>query len=209
MRAFAPRFSLAGLLLATAGAAGLFGLLTKHMRPKLCQSDSPLDMCVVGDGYLVASDASTGQRHFVVRSAQIGLNINGQFVIDHQGKELLVEPGIVIPVNAATLEVLPDGHVMYRLAGSNINCPAGQLKLAQYTPERLFYQFGDFQTSTPVWEVADPLPKISVPGTNGCGHIRSGLLIRQPSWTEAILPVGRDVFLAACSLVAIQSLRSN
>src|SRR5690242_9549721 len=89
MRAFIPRFTLAGFLLAIAGAAGLYGSLTGHLRPKLCQTGSPFDVCVVGNGHLIASDPSTGQRCFAVRSARIYLNPNGQLNAAPQLEDLI------------------------------------------------------------------------------------------------------------------------
>ncbi len=170
MRAFIPRFTLAGFLLAIAGAAGLYASLTGHMRPELLQTSYPFDVCVVGNGHLMAREWNTNG-DLAIRSARMQLNPQGQLVIRHRGTEYTMEPNINIAMDATSFEILPDGMVMYRSLGSETNCHAGQLQLGQFPTEPLFYHFGDLQIHTPVREVVDESTTISIPGQNGYGQI--------------------------------------
>lgn len=209
MRAFIPRFTLAGFLLAIAGAAGLYGSLTGHMRPELLQTGSPLDVCVVGNGFLIASEPSTGQRRYAVRSARILLGINGQLVMYHGGQQLSLEPATYVPTDAISAAITHDGEVRYRHRESDIDCSAGQLEIALFASSELHHHLGGIQTDAPVLELLDQSPNYWLQSKGEQGHVQSGWLIRQPGWTEALFFVGRDVFLAGCGLLAIQSLWAN
>lgn len=133
------------------------------------QTDSPLDLMVVGDGFFEVNDGGTPA---YTRSGHFTLNTNGEIVTASSDSGRIVQPTISIPPNALNVTITQDGRVTY-LDGQNNTVEAGQLKLVRFTNNNGLLQKGE---SLYVPTLASGQPLDGLPGQDGFGTIRQGFL---------------------------------
>jgi len=92
------------------------------------RTDSPLDLAIQGEGFLELA-MPDGTRAYS-RGGTLKVNADGQLALQ-DGTPL--KPGIQIPDNAESLQVLPSGRVQVLVRGQATPVDAGQLELVRFT----------------------------------------------------------------------------
>ena len=105
----------------------LAGIEKDHSAGALTQTDNPLHMAVVGDGYFVVKNA-LGEPLYT-RDGTFTLNADGQLVTQN-GNE--VAGDIMVPMDATALEVTQDGTVQVILEGDTDYTVLGQIEVATF-----------------------------------------------------------------------------
>ncbi len=96
-----------------------------------------LDVAIDGPGLLQVSHPRTQQIYYT-RVGNLDVNADNQLIIGSGQTEFLIEPPIVVPINAETIVIDPTGRVMVRQAGANKLQDIGNLQLAWFAnPEGL------------------------------------------------------------------------
>lgn len=134
----------------------------------LTQTGGDLDLAIEGDGYLEVTLPSG--RPAYTRDGGLQRSPDG-LMVTADGYE--VAPGVVIPDDARSVSVSPDGEV-YAYFEDRVEAELlGQLTLADFTnPKGLEAQGSNLFTETAA--SGPPLP--GVPGENGLGTLRQGYL---------------------------------
>ena len=93
------------------------------------QTDRPLDIAVMGDGFLPVLDLASGETMYT-RAGNLNINANGQLVTGSAQTGRPLDPPINIPNDAKAVSIQADGQVRYQVAGSPTMAAAGQISLA-------------------------------------------------------------------------------
>lgn len=134
----------------------------------LQQTGNNLDVAVKGSGFfqIQLPDGTTGYTR------------DGAFQVDSQGQLVtnngyLVQPGIVIPANAQSISIAPDGTVTVGIPGSAAPQNVGQLQLASFVnPGGLEPRGQNLYAET----AASGTPNAGAPGGNGLGQLAQGFV---------------------------------
>jgi flagellar basal-body rod protein FlgG len=134
----------------------------------LKKTDAPLDVAIVGDGFLELAMAD-GSRAFA-RGGTLKVNADGLLAMQ-DGTPL--KPGILVPGDAQALLIAADGRVQARVAGQDTPVDLGQIELVRFSnPEGLQAQGGNVYRPTE----ASGEPIGGRPGEDGMGTIAQGML---------------------------------
>lgn len=155
-------------------AAGLgsrvAGTEVDHSEGSLIQTNKPLDIAVVGDGFFQIQD---GSQILYTRAGTFTQNAEGSIVMASADRGRLLEPTITIPQDAEDIVISADGSVSVRQAGSQTLTQLGQIQTARFVNPQGLIQLGENlygQTD------ASGQPQIGTPGEDGRGALRSGFL---------------------------------
>ncbi len=138
------------------------------LQGSLRTTNNPLDVAIQGNGLLVVKLPDGRQAY----------TRDGTFNIDSKGRMvtpdgLTTDPQIVVPKNAKSVHISPDGEVTATVAGQMAPLRLGQLVLAQFiNPAGLEARGNNLFMET----AASGKPSLSSPGVNGAGHLQSGFL---------------------------------
>ncbi len=134
----------------------------------LSTTGNALDLALDGDGYFEVE--MPGGRLGYTRAGNFTRSAEGQLVTQ-QG--YIVQPAITVPEGAGAIAVSPDGIVSVMLAGDSEPAELGQLQVASFANPAGLQAIGDnFLTET----AASGAAQLGVPGDNGRGGIRQGML---------------------------------
>ena len=135
---------------------------------ELRKTDAPLDVAIVGDGFLELA-MPDGTRAYA-RSGSLKVNADGQLATQ---SGLPLKPGIAIPDNAEAVTISATGLVQVRLPGQATPADVGQLELARFAnPQGLAAEGGNVYRATE----ASGEPIGGRPGEDGMGTIAQGAL---------------------------------
>jgi flagellar basal-body rod protein FlgG len=110
----------------------------------LKKTDAPLDLAIVGDGFLELAMAD-GSRAYA-RAGALKVNADGQLATQ---AGIALKPGVTIPDNAQAVVISSTGRVQVRLPGQADAVEAGQLELVRFTnPQGLLAQGGGVYRAT-------------------------------------------------------------
>ncbi|AIT80657.1 flagellar basal-body rod protein FlgG [Novosphingobium pentaromativorans] len=127
-----------------------------------------LDLALDGDGYFQVQ-LPGGQLGYT-RAGNFTRSSEGQLVTS-QGYAL--QPSITVPDNATSITISTDGTVSAQIAGQSDPTQLGQITVASFTnPGGLQASSDNFMLET----AASGPAQIGVPGENGRGQIRQGML---------------------------------
>lgn len=138
------------------------------LQGSLRTTNNPLDVAIQGNGFFVVK----------LPDGRSAYSRDGTFNIDSQGRMvtpdgLVTNPTIVVPQNAKSVHIAPDGEVTATIAGQTNPARLGQLVLAQFiNPSGLTSRGNNLYMET----AASGGPTLSSPGVNGAGHLQSGFL---------------------------------
>ncbi|MDR2174383.1 MAG: flagellar basal-body rod protein FlgG [Synergistaceae bacterium] len=132
-------------------------------------TDNPLDWAVAGEqGYFQVTmpDGNIGY----TRAGAWQVDGDGQ-IVSHDG--LLLEPAIIIPQDAVSIMLSPDGMISVKLAGQTATQEVGQLELARFVNPAGLLSIGNnlfLETD------ASGAPILAEPGVDGMSEVRQGIL---------------------------------
>lgn len=132
------------------------------------KTDAPLDVAIVGDGFLELAMAD-GSRAYA-RGGSLKVNADGLL---STAAGVPLKPGIAVPENAEALTVLPTGRVQVRLPGQTALVELGQLDLVRFpNVQGLMAEGGN------VYRASDASGEAvgGRPGEDGFGSLAQGFL---------------------------------
>lgn len=103
------------------------GVYRLHEQGAVTMTESPLDIALIGDGFLQI-DTPDGDTAYT-RDGTLQVNENGELVTI-QG--FTVQPGITVPDDALSVSINEDGEVFAQIAGQTALSNLGQLQLATF-----------------------------------------------------------------------------
>ncbi len=131
-------------------------------------TNSALDLALDGDGYFQVT--LPGGQLAYTRAGNFSRSAEGQLVTA-QGYP--VQPAITVPEGANAITVANDGTISATLPGQSAPTALGQITIASFTNPGGLRAMGDnFLAET----AASGQAQIGVPGQNGRGNIRQGML---------------------------------
>jgi flagellar basal-body rod protein FlgG len=139
-----------------------------HAQGNLVNSQNPLDVAVLGDGYfqIAQQDGTTAY----TRDGSFKLSATGQLVTS---TGFLLQPEIVIPNNASSLTIGRDGSVSVELVAGGGQQILGQIQIAKFVnPSGLKPLGNNLLAATGSSGAA----QILQPGVNGAGILNQGSL---------------------------------
>ncbi len=134
----------------------------------LQQSSNPLDVAVLGQGFLQVQlpDGTTGY----TRDGSLQVDPQGQLVTN---SGFVVQPGIIIPADAQSVTIAQDGTVSATVPGQTQPQNLGQLQLASFVnPAGLDPKGQNLYAETQ----ASGAPTTGTPGEMGLGSLRQGFV---------------------------------
>ena len=134
----------------------------------LQQTGSNLDVAIKGQGFFQVQmpDGTTGY----TRDGSFQLDANGALVTN---AGFPVQPGITVPVGAASVNVAADGIVTANIPGQVAPQTLGRLQLAGFAnPAGLEARGGNLFAET----AASGSPNAGAPGSSGLGAVQGGML---------------------------------
>lgn len=134
----------------------------------LTETGNPLDVVIEGDGYFQVS-RSTGQLAYT-RDGSFRINADGRLVTT-SGHPL--EPEIVVPADAQSVAISPDGVVQAYLHGEDYPVEVGTILLARFVNPGGLSGLGRNLLG---WTPASGEPLVDSPGERGLGSVRQGFL---------------------------------
>ncbi|GAB3658455.1 flagellar basal-body rod protein FlgG [Ramlibacter alkalitolerans] len=135
---------------------------------ELRKTDAPLDLAIVGDGFLELA-MPDGTRAYA-RGGSLKVNADGQLASQ---AGVPIKPGIAIPDNAESVTISATGRVQVRLPGQATPVDAGQLELARFAnPQGLLPEGANVYRATE----ASGEPIGGRPGEDGMGTLAQGAL---------------------------------
>jgi flagellar basal-body rod protein FlgG len=129
---------------------------------------NPLDLVVEGDGFfqITMTDGSTAYS----RDGTFRLDGSGNIVTSDG---LQVSPNLVIPENATSIDIAPDGNVSVLIPGQSSQTQVGQIQLAKFqNPAGLKAMGKNLFIETD----ASGAPQVGNPGEDGFGTIGQGFI---------------------------------
>ena len=139
-----------------------------HAQGNLINSQNPLDVAILGDGYfqIQQQDGTTAY----TRDGSFKLSSTGQLVTS-DGFSL--QPVITIPNNASSLTIGRDGSVSVELVAGGGQQVIGQLQIARFVNPSGLKPLGSNLLAT---TAASGQPQLLQPGVNGAGILNQGSL---------------------------------
>lgn len=138
------------------------------LQGSLKTTNNPLDVAIQGNGFFTLK----------LPDGRTAYTRDGTFSIDGKGRMvtpdgLTTNPQIVVPGNAKSIHIAPDGEVTATVAGQTAPRKLGQLVLAQFINPAGLSSRGNnlFMESASSGKAA-----LSSPGVNGAGRLQSGFL---------------------------------
>lgn len=141
-----------------------------HRQGELLQTQSPLDLAIVGEGFFQVTD---GVDTLYTRAGNFTKNANGQIVMASADRGRYLTPQITIPNDAMEIAVGEDGTVSVRLPNQANLTQLNQIQMYRFINPQGLMQVGEnlyAQTD------ASGQPLTGNPGTNGLGSVRQGFL---------------------------------
>ena len=149
-------------------------------------TNRPFDIAIQGRGYLrvLVPAAETGAFTAFTRSAALMVDADGTLVLARM-VGAAIEPRMVIPDNASSVIIVPEGGVYVTLPGESEYQMVGQFELAAFeNPLGLAAMGSDLFVETPDCGNLT----LSEPGTVNFGHLRQGML--ECDATSSLAPDG-------------------
>lgn len=134
------------------------------------QTDNPLDIAIVGDGFFVVND---GLQNVYTRAGDLTVNAEGTIVIASADKGRVLEPAITVPPDALEIGISADGIVTARLPGQQDVQQLGQIQTARFINPQGLLQLGENLYAE---SAASGTPIIGNPGLEGRGFVRQNFL---------------------------------
>jgi flagellar basal-body rod protein FlgG len=134
----------------------------------LASTSNSLDLAIRGDGFF----------KILMPDGTFAYTRDGSFNLDSQGRVTtangnLVQPGITIPANAASITINQQGQVSVTVPGATTPSVVGQLTLTRFINEAGLQAIGDnLLVETP----ASGSPQDGNPNENGFGNLQQGNL---------------------------------
>src|SRR5580704_5040535 len=134
----------------------------------LASTSNSLDLAIRGDGFF----------KILMPDGTFAYTRDGSFNLDSQGRVTtangnLVQPGITIPANAASITINQQGQVSVTVPGATAPNVVGQLTLTRFINEAGLQAIGDnLLVETP----ASGSPQDGNPNENGFGNLQQGNL---------------------------------
>ncbi len=165
----------AGNLTATGEAIGLgtrvSSTQTDFRQGAFLDTGNPLDLAIEGRGFFKVLDTQGDTVY--TRAGDFSINGVGQIVVGSASIGRLLDPAITVPQDAVHVSISADGVVQAKVQGQTTPQNLGQLELATFiNPEGLLKLGENLFSDTE----ASGSPQSSIPGQNGTGLIRSGML---------------------------------
>ena len=132
------------------------------------QTGNPYDMAIEGSGFFVVTTPGGTQAY----------TRDGSFKVDGEGRLVTsngypLEPELVVPADAQTLSVAPDGTVSVTRAGQTASESLGQIQIALFqNPGGLSQSGGNLYAATS----ASGEPTVGAPSAEGRGTIRQSTI---------------------------------
>jgi flagellar basal-body rod protein FlgG len=151
------------------GAGVQLGATAKAFDPgELKKTELPLDIAIVGDGFLELAMAD-GSRAYA-RGGSLKVDAEGQLVTQ---AGLALKAGITVPDNAESLVISAAGRVQARVAGQSAPVDLGQIELVRFAnAQGLLPQGGNVYRATEA--SGDAIG--GRPGEDGMGTLAQGFL---------------------------------
>ncbi|MFN0118756.1 MAG: flagellar basal-body rod protein FlgG [Elusimicrobiota bacterium] len=132
------------------------------------QTDNPMDFAIEGNGFFQVK----------MKDDTIGYTRSGAFKIDGTGQMVNsegnpLEPSIVIPENATSINISADGVVSVKLPGQTDSQTVGTIELAQFLNPAGLKSLGHNLYEV---TVASGAPRTGAPGVDGNGQLLQGAL---------------------------------
>ena len=144
---------------------------TEFTQGSLKQTGQELDVAIEGMGLFQVTNPD-GMIVYT-RAGNFSKNANGNLVIGSASDGRLLEPPIVIPTDATSITISPEGIVSVTQQGSNQMSQVGQIQLASFiNPQGLLKLGENLYRETD----ASSAPTISNPGQNGLGTLQQNML---------------------------------
>lgn len=140
-----------------------------HTQGNVQTTDNSLDVMINGKGFfqVLMPDGALSY----TRNGQFSVNEEGTLVTSGNGYP--IEPQIQIPEDAISLSISQEGEVTVRQPGNAQNAVIGQLNLASFINPAGLEPIGqNLYKETAV----SGAPQESVPGVDGVGNVRQGML---------------------------------
>lgn len=135
-------------------------------------TNRPLDLAIEGTGFFRVIDATNGGTLYT-RAGNFGINANNQVVLGSAQNGMVIDPPISIPIEATNIVITTDGQVQYSTASDPSLQNAGQILLSQFlNPDGLIKLGDNLYRQTD----ASSFPIDGLPGANGMGTVRQGVL---------------------------------
>ena len=134
---------------------------------ELQNTDRPLDVAILGDGFLQITMPNGDLRY--TRDGSLQINSNGELVT---ANGYSIEPAISIPIDATSVSIEKDGGINITDV-SGTQSVIGTIQLARFpNPSGLSSEGDNLLSETE----ASGTPTTSTPGENGFGTVLSGFL---------------------------------
>ena len=132
---------------------------------------SPLDMMIQGRGFfkVQVEDSLGNGGEAYTRNGNFALNSDGDLVLANSDGRRLVS-NISIPTDAVSVDIAPDGRVLYTQPGNTVAQEAGQLQISIFTNPTGLSSVG---TNLWVESAASGPPIDGEPGTENFGTIKN------------------------------------
>ncbi|HET9678851.1 MAG: flagellar basal-body rod protein FlgG [Buchnera aphidicola (Tetraneura akinire)] len=139
-----------------------------HTQGNLAKTDSNKDLSISGVGFfqIKLPDGSTAY----TRDGSFEINQNGQLV---NNSGFVIQPSIVIPPNALSINVSRDGSVSFNVEQEISSTPAGQISLVNFINNGGLSNIGENMFKE---TISSGPPMEGLPGQNGLGTINQGYI---------------------------------
>lgn len=132
------------------------------------QTENPLDVAIEGAGFF----------QVLLPDGTVAYTRDGAWKIDGEGQIVtsdgyLIEPAIVVPQEATSITITPEGRVLVTLQGQVEQEEIGQIQLARFVNPAGLKAIGK---NLFVETVASGAPIVANPGEEGLGQIQQGFL---------------------------------
>jgi flagellar basal-body rod protein FlgG len=135
------------------------------------QTNRNLDVAIEGRGFLKVTDPSGDTLY--TRAGNLSVNADGSLVIGSAQTGRLLDPSIDIPPDTTDISISPQGVVAVRQPGNTQLSQVGNIELVTFiNPEGLLKLGENLYAETD----ASGTPTTGVPGENGMGVLRQGVL---------------------------------
>lgn len=136
------------------------------------ETERNLDVAIAGDGFFRCTDSFTGETLYT-RAGNFSLNDAGNITIGSAHLARLLDPPLVIPPDAAHIQINTDGRVFVAQSPTAQLQEIGQIQLSTFVNPEGLLRIGEnlFQETD-----ASGAPVEENPGMNGVGQLKSGFL---------------------------------
>jgi flagellar basal body rod protein FlgG len=130
----------------------------------------PLDVAIDGAGFL---QVRRGEDLLLTRAGRLMRDSDGRLVVAAPGGPCAVEPPVIVPEEAADVQISRAGMVRIRLAGEECAFEAGCMLVARCADPTSLEPLGSGLFAT---TAASGPPRTGTPGSDGLGRLRQGVL---------------------------------